>query len=90
MKFCICQESKYEGQLRYKSSLWGPTCDGLDCVIKECSLPRLATKDWLLFRDMGAYTMAAASNFNGMPKPVCYYVIQDAFKYLKILIIFWL
>lgn len=70
---------KHKDEPTYESSLWGPTCDGLDCVIKACQLPRLSIKDWLLFRDMGAYTMSAASSFNGMPKPACYYVIQPTF-----------
>lgn len=62
---------------QFKCSIWGPTCDGLDCIIKECLMPRLETNEWMIFRDMGAYTMSAASCFNGMPKPKCYYVIQE-------------
>jgi len=33
--------------------------------------------DWIIFRDMGAYTMAAASCFNGMPKPHCCYILSE-------------
>jgi len=33
--------------------------------------------DWIIFRDMGAYTMAAASCFNGMPKPNCCYILSE-------------
>lgn len=61
----------------FKCSIWGPTCDGLDCIIKECMMPQMQTSDWMIFKDMGAYTMSAASCFNGMPKPMCYYVIQE-------------
>ncbi|ESO12426.1 hypothetical protein HELRODRAFT_93271 [Helobdella robusta] len=68
---------KYEDQPLYQCSLWGPTCDGLDCIIKDCRLPRLTTGDWLVFKDMGAYTMSAASCFNGMPKPKCYYFMKN-------------
>jgi len=32
----------------------------------------------MLFYDMGAYTMSAASTFNGMPKPKCYHVLHEA------------
>lgn len=67
---------RFKNKPVYKSSLWGPTCDGLDCIVKDCNMPELNAGDWLLFRDMGAYTMSAASNFNGMPKPKMYYVIQ--------------
>ncbi|XP_026497701.2 ornithine decarboxylase 1-like [Vanessa tameamea] len=50
-------------------SLWGPTCDGLDCVLPACSLPPQRTGSWLVFRDMGAYTLPVASAFNGFPTP---------------------
>jgi ornithine decarboxylase len=48
------------------ASLWGPTCDSMDCVVKEVALPELSVGDWLCFEGMGAYTSAAASNFNGL------------------------
>ncbi|KIK96291.1 hypothetical protein PAXRUDRAFT_318801 [Paxillus rubicundulus Ve08.2h10] len=48
------------------SSVWGPTCDSMDCVCKAVMLPRgLQVGDWLGFDDMGAYTICAASQFNG-------------------------
>ncbi|KNC82882.1 hypothetical protein SARC_04847 [Sphaeroforma arctica JP610] len=49
----------------YACSVWGPTCDGLDCINKEATLPRLAVGSWLRFDEMGAYTCAASSRFNG-------------------------
>jgi len=62
---------------RYESSVWGPTCDGLDCVLPSVSLPNISTGDWLYFNNMGAYTSTAGSTFNGMPRPRVYYVIQE-------------
>ncbi|CAH2097559.1 unnamed protein product [Euphydryas editha] len=50
-------------------SVWGPTCDALDCVLPACRLPPRRAGDWLLFRDMGAYTIPVASAFNGFPTP---------------------
>ncbi|KAF9231371.1 pyridoxal-dependent decarboxylase [Melanogaster broomeanus] len=48
------------------SSVWGPTCDSMDCVCKVVMLPSaLQVGDWLGFNNMGAYTMCAASQFNG-------------------------
>lgn len=61
----------------YNSSVWGPTCDGLDCINESCLLPEMKQGDWLLFHNMGAYTMSAASTFNGMPKPCVYYVFPE-------------
>lgn len=50
----------------FTSTLFGPTCDGLDTVIKAIILPKLLINEWIGFRDMGAYTLAGASEFNGM------------------------
>ncbi|KAI0216791.1 Ornithine decarboxylase [Lamellibrachia satsuma] len=62
----------------YSSSFWGPTCNGFDCIKKQCLLPELNIGDWLVFRNMGAYTTCMASEFNGMPKPHCYHTIHES------------
>ncbi|XP_022766544.1 ornithine decarboxylase-like [Durio zibethinus] len=49
----------------YDSTVFGPTCDALDTVLKGYPLPDLQVNDWLVFPNMGAYTAAAGSNFNG-------------------------
>lgn len=47
-------------------SVWGPTCDSMDCVCPVTQLPdALRVGDWLAFENMGAYTICAASQFNG-------------------------
>eukprot|EP01068_Selenidium_serpulae_P011752 Selendium_serpulae@DN5719_c0_g1_i3.p1 len=56
-----------------RSNVFGQTCDGLDCILKDVLLPRLEVGDWLMFRNMGAYTSSAASNFNGFAKPKARY-----------------
>lgn len=53
----------------YMSSIWGPTCDGLDQVVEQILLPDMKEGDWLVFEDMGAYTLPVASPFNGFPIP---------------------
>ncbi|XP_056678889.1 ornithine decarboxylase-like [Monodelphis domestica] len=60
----------------YSSSTWGPTCDGLDRIVKCCDLPEMHVGDWMLFENMGAYTVAAASTFNGFQRSTIYYVIS--------------
>lgn len=60
------------GELR-PSAVWGPTCDGLDLVIPHTQLPEMAEGDWMLFRHMGAYTLAAGSEFNGFQRPAVFY-----------------
>jgi len=65
------------GDVLYPSSIWGPTCDSLDCISKQVALPKVEVGDWLFFRNMGAYTASAASTFNGFNKPFKYYVINQ-------------
>ncbi|XP_045604602.1 ornithine decarboxylase [Procambarus clarkii] len=59
----------------FTSSIWGPTCDGLDQVVSKIDLPRLSCGDWLVWPEMGAYTLAAAGTFNGFPLPKVHTVI---------------
>jgi ornithine decarboxylase len=49
----------------YTSTVFGPTCDSLDMVVTGYQLPEMNVGDWLVFDDMGAYTTAAGSKFNG-------------------------
>ncbi|KAF2863494.1 hypothetical protein K470DRAFT_254788 [Piedraia hortae CBS 480.64] len=47
-------------------SIWGPTCDGIDCIsIRWLSSATVEVGDWLYFTDMGAYTKCSATKFNG-------------------------
>uniref|UniRef100_A0AAY4DQT3 ornithine decarboxylase n=1 Tax=Denticeps clupeoides TaxID=299321 RepID=A0AAY4DQT3_9TELE len=62
----------------YPCSIWGPTCDGLDRIVEQCTMPDLQVGDWMLFDNMGAYTMAASSTFNGFQKPDIHYVMSQA------------
>ena len=57
------------GKGRHTSRLWGPTCDGSDLVQECCLLPELACGDWLVFRDVGAYTITVGGTFNGFAVP---------------------
>ncbi|QRV89764.1 ornithine decarboxylase [Ceratobasidium sp. AG-Ba] len=55
-------------------SVWGPTCDSIDCVCPMTSLPsNLVVGDWLGFANMGAYTICAASQFNGFESSQVHY-----------------
>lgn len=49
------------------ASVWGPTCDSIDSVRQLVRLPKgLDVGDWLGWGEMGAYTLCAASTFNGL------------------------
>ncbi|MFZ0255739.1 MAG: type III PLP-dependent enzyme [Gammaproteobacteria bacterium] len=47
--------------------LSGPTCDSFDVITKEEFLPPLDLGDLIIAHDMGAYTTASATTFNGIP-----------------------
>jgi ornithine decarboxylase len=60
------------------SSVWGPTCDSIDCVCPTTMLPEgLGVGDWLAFDNMGAYTVCAASQFNGFAISQVTYTLGD-------------
>ncbi|KAH3696032.1 ornithine decarboxylase-like isoform X1 [Dreissena polymorpha] len=59
--------------MTFESSVWGPTCDGMDCILKNVQLPMHEVGEWFYFENMGAYTIAAASTFNGMQNPTRFY-----------------
>lgn len=52
-------------------SIWGPTCDGLDCITDKYYMKYdLVVGDWLYFPNLGAYTSSAATPFNGFEQAV--------------------
>jgi len=63
-----------EQQQQYRCKIFGPTCDSLDCISKNSVLPKLEIGDWMYFKEMGAYTVAAGSEFNGFLRPEMYFV----------------
>jgi len=62
------------GYKLFDSSVWGPTCDGLDQVSSNVLLPEMNVGEIIYFNDMGAYTIVAAGTFNGFPVPSIQYV----------------
>lgn len=66
-------ENKYEA-----CSIWGPTCDSIDVVSKLSYLPTkdLSVGDWLRWENMGAYTICAASQFNGFKQAKIVYCLD--------------
>lgn len=56
-------------------SLWGPTCDSIDRITERSFLPQMEVGEWIAFENMGAYTVAAASTFNGFQKPALRFIL---------------
>ncbi|MDO8460177.1 MAG: type III PLP-dependent enzyme [Nanoarchaeota archaeon] len=67
-------EAFKEGE-KAECQVFGPTCDGLDCLSEneyipnssKIFLPRLEEGDFVYAENMGAYSSASSTNFNGMP-----------------------
>jgi ornithine decarboxylase len=57
-----------------RTTMWGPTCDSIDVVVKGIPFPDAHIGEWIFFENMGAYTTAAASSFNGFAPPTPLYV----------------
>ncbi|KAF9128272.1 hypothetical protein BGW39_005216 [Mortierella sp. 14UC] len=59
------------------ASVWGPTCDSIDLIAAKAVLPLMETGDWLYFENMGAYTITAASQFNGFRRSEILYTTTE-------------
>ena len=54
----------------FNTTLWGPTCDSADCIRSDFEMPEMFVGEWLMFEDMGAYSLPYSEyGFNGMPSP---------------------
>lgn len=56
-----------ERKLR-SSVMWGPTCDSIDCIKRDFLFPELDIGEWVVFKNMGAYSCCVATSFNGFEK----------------------
>lgn len=70
----------YNGCQWYSSSIWGQTLDSLDVINEEVQLPQLKCGDWLVFENMGAYTVPISCRFNGFTAPKVFYVVGEKYK----------
>jgi ornithine decarboxylase len=52
----------------YSSVVAGPTCDSIDIIDSQAMLPEMAIGDYLITHNIGAYSMASASDFNFVPR----------------------
>ncbi|NWS91562.1 AZIN2 inhibitor, partial [Toxostoma redivivum] len=69
----------------HSSSLRGPAGHGEDRIADGLELPLLHVGDWLLFGNMGAYTMPTSSLLTAGPKPqVTYAMSRMAWKAIQL------
>ncbi|KAM7372669.1 hypothetical protein PAMP_009821 [Pampus punctatissimus] len=72
MKF---QEVVEDSEQRYRSVIWGPTCDSSDKITENYWIPELEVGDWLLIDNIGAYSVSICTEFNGFEKGHIYPVV---------------
>ncbi|MGB9742273.1 MAG: type III PLP-dependent enzyme [candidate division WOR-3 bacterium] len=75
----VFDHCKYQFQALKKgqtqlTTLAGPTCDSLDIISTAEELPELEIGDLLYARNIGAYSIAHATNFNGISPPKTIFV----------------
>ena len=62
----------------YSTILWGPTCDSVDCIRSDFPMPEMNIGEWLLFEDMGSYSlMYSRFGFNGMASPTIKILVSE-------------
>jgi ornithine decarboxylase len=52
----------------YSSVVAGPTCDSIDIIDSQAMLPEMEIGNYLITHNIGAYSMASASDFNFVPR----------------------
>lgn len=67
--------NEHEGKT-YKCIVYGPTCDSIDTLSKDCTLPDLAIGECVYYEECGAYSTASASRFNGFQLTPCEYIMR--------------
>jgi len=75
----VFDHSRYEFKTFRKgqkliSTLAGPTCDSFDVIESSALLPELKVGDIVYVENAGAYSLASATSFNGMPRPKVVFV----------------
>ncbi|XP_035733399.1 ornithine decarboxylase-like [Vespa mandarinia] len=62
----------------YYSTVWGPTCDSYDYIVKDVLMPELHIGDWLIWNNMGAYAASRSCEFNGFSLPIVHPFIRKS------------
>jgi ornithine decarboxylase len=57
-------------------SVFGPTCDALDTITLTAELPDMEIGDFIYAENIGAYSAASSTHFNGFPPATVLHVNQ--------------
>ena len=59
---------------KFKTTLWGQTCDSCDFIFKDRMYPEQKTGEWIFTYNFGAYNKDCCSRFNGFELPNIIYI----------------
>lgn len=59
----------FAGKEQHISTIFGPTCDSIDCLGKEFVLPDLEIGDWFKYENNGYTCSNFSTRFNGFEDP---------------------
>jgi ornithine decarboxylase len=74
---CLYHLKSFKGGPMQICSVFGPTCDALDTISLAEQLPDLALGDYLYSENIGAYSSASSTHFNGFPPAKLVHVNQQ-------------
>ncbi|XKL60342.1 hypothetical protein PGB90_001358 [Kerria lacca] len=60
------------------SSILGPTCDSVDIIVQDIKFPNLNIGEWIIFENMGAYTISCVCSFNNFPIPRVFSILNES------------
>ncbi|KAF8375132.1 hypothetical protein PRIPAC_81561 [Pristionchus pacificus] len=61
----------------FTSTIFGPSLDSIDRIEQNKVMRALDVGEWLIYEDMGAYTAAIATTFNGFARPTPVHVVSE-------------
>jgi ornithine decarboxylase len=78
----VMEDNEDEYPKLYESEIMFETCDSCDRFDNKLWLPKLRIGDYLMVRNFGAYTLSAATDFNGinMTNPMIFYIGNSSNK----------
>lgn len=83
--YVISLDESFKKREYQLSTIWGPTCDSTDCILQNALLPEFHIGEWLVFPNMGAYSVCVSTQFNGfrIPQYIKYYLPSYTIDMLK-------
>lgn len=60
----------------YNSTIFGESCDSVDKICENSMLPELSIGEVIYSENMGSYTAASSTTFNGFPLPDIFYIMR--------------